>query len=114
MFKNRLEKKRKIQELKRNCFFARKDLICVGDERVNIEPACIRMMCGVESQFYEPWIANVDPEGAYKAIGLSVRYCAEFDAIRPLRYVCKSSTCPMYAKYIKYIQACSALDSKTK
>lgn len=110
MFRKKFEQIHKENELKQKCFEARNGLIVVSDKRQPSDDiGCINLIYSVECGIIDAWRVNVNPENTYRVIGPRIKYCYGFDNKNPLERKCTKTSCPMYARYKKYIEACEEL-----
>lgn len=113
MLREIIEKKRRIEELKKACFDARKKLVNFtinkNDMEIQSEPYCIIKNYVMDIYHLKPWADGMNPEDSYRVVGSKTKYCFNFNSKQPLMFPCKYNNCPMYAKYQEYIDACIAL-----
>lgn len=110
MLKKIIEQKRQLNELRKECFEARDQLIVVSNNKTpSNKIGCIRMIYNIECGMVKPWVSGVNPENTYRAVGPTVSYCSSFDPNQPMVFLCDNTSCPMYDKYIEYKNKCSAL-----
>ncbi len=118
MLKKIIEQKRQLNELRKECFEARDQLIVVSNNKTpSNKIGCIRMIYNIECGMMKPWVSGVNPENTYRAVGPTVSYCSNFDSQHPMVCICCNTTCPMYSKYVEYKNKCLALhrfETKTK
>ena len=116
MFRKTIEQKRKINELKKDCFDARNNLVVVVDEERSSDTiGCIKLELAAKECIIDAWRADILPENTYRVVGPIVKYCFSFNSKKPLASQCHCSSCPKYAQYQKYVQTLEALNNaKTK
>ena len=114
--KNNLTKK-EMDSLKKECFETRKALIVPhnisGTSRVR-GGGCINLLYSIEDGILNPWKLGMKPEDACRVTSAKVVYCDEFDSFSPDRHVCQNTSCPMYNKYQKYLDAYKKLQLAKK
>ena len=113
------ERKRRIDELKRNCFNARKMLITfnfnvIDTAERSVKPGCIIMTYLIDHGRLSPWVDGINPEKSYRIVSMGVKYCSEFDPKQPSVFPCRCTSCPHYEKYQDYLIACRALETEKK
>ena len=101
--------RKKISQLKQNCYNARNNLIVSSDNQANELVGCIKLVYFMRSVIIDAWKINIQPEDTYKVIGPYVKYCSDFDPKKLLRNPCTRVTCPMYRKYQQYLEEYEAL-----
>ena len=113
-----MEKRRQINQLRKERFDARDRLIVIENNKTPSKAvSCIKMTYNIECGIINPWHYGMNPEDAYRAVELGVSYCPNFDPGNLMLCVCCDTTCPMYQDYINYKNKCLALqeiEAKTR
>ena len=113
------EQKRKLDELEKKRFEAREKLIVTAGDVISALSlvGCIQISHWVAGAMPKSWGKGVNPEDTCRVVGPEINYCYNFHVKNPLERPCKHTSCPMYDKYQKYLDACNALQvekSKTR
>ena len=110
MFKKVIEKRQKLNDLRKECFDARKKLVVSCDEKILTKSlGCIKLGYTVGFSIANPWVSSVEPEKVSRIVESKVSYCENFDPQYPTLLQCTKTTCPMYNDYLKYVQKARAL-----
>ncbi len=117
MFRKLIEKRKKINAMKKDCFEARQNLVVACNDTDDEKVGCIKLKYSVASCIQNAWVADINPEDTFRVVGPRISYCFSFDAKDPSKHPCHCLSCPMYRKYEKYLQTYKTLQSvkgKTK
>lgn len=111
MLKEVIAKKQKLNELRKECFDARKNLIVSCDENLLAKSrGCIKLGYVLGLSMINPWVISVEPEKVYRIVETKISYCDNFDPGYPMILQCSETTCPMYNDYIKYVRKARLLE----
>lgn len=112
IIKEKIERKKRLNQLRKECFKARDDLIVMSDKKIlEKQCGCIRLEYTVECSILNPWISGINPEKTYRTVGPKISYCEKFDKNNPVKFECDNKSCPMYPKYLRYINKCQSMKS---
>ena len=116
MFKKVIEKRQKLNDLRKECFDARNKLVVSCDEKFLTKSlGCIKLGYTVGFSITNPWVSSVEPEKVSRIVESKVSYCENFDPQYPMLLQCTKTTCPMYNDYVKYVKNARLLEfEKTK
>ncbi len=112
IIKEMIERKKRLNQVRKECFDARNDLIVMSDEKIlKRRCGCIRLEYTVECAIINPWTFGTKPEKTYRTVGPRISYCENFNEKNPVDFLCADTSCPMYAKYMRYINRCKSMKS---
>lgn len=106
MFKKLAKRNQMINQLKKDCFTARAALIgIVNGNKSEVDFCCIELSYYVKDCMIDAWKVESKPENTYCVIGPKIKYCFGFDPKHVLERPCGHTSCPMYKKYERYVNA---------
>ena len=112
IIKEMIERKKRLNRLRKECFDARNDLIVMSDKKIlEKKCGCIRLEYTVGCAIINPWSININPEKTYRTVGPRISYCEKFDEKDPIKSKCDNKSCQMYPKYLRYINKCQSMKS---
>ena len=107
-----IERKKRLNQVRKECFDARNDLIVMSNKKIlEKQCGCIRLEYTVGCAIINPWSININPEKTYRTVGPRISYCEKFDEKNPMAVLCENTSCPMYSKYMRYINKCKSMKS---